>query len=177
MAERIAPEGGLVELRLRQTALFRVLAEDAKAMGALAGLCRTLHCKAGDTVVTEGETGDTMFLLGRGSVEVRKRIPHGEEYTVIELSESGEDFFGEQALIEDDQRSATVVCKTDCEFYAFSRREFIELGQRDPRLALLITRQIARVLCRRLRKANDDIVALFSALVDEVAESGGLRGT
>ncbi len=168
---------GSVEHHLSETALFRVVAEDTQALSALAKLCRREHFAAGDVVVREGDTGDKMYILAQGTVEVRKRTPHGESYTVSELSHTGESFFGEVALIEDDVRTATVVCKSDCELYVMSRREFVELGERDRKLGLVVTRQIARILCHRLRKANEDVVALFAALVDEVAESGGLRHT
>jgi hypothetical protein len=39
----------------------------------------------------------------------------------------------------------------------------------------LVTRAIAKELSKRLRKANQDMVLLFEALVGQVAESGGLE--
>jgi CRP-like cAMP-binding protein len=83
-------------------------------------------------------------------------------------------FFGEVGLIDKDKRSATVVCKTDCEFYVLSRENFLALGARSPSIGLIITRELTKIVCQRLRKANNDIITLFDALVEEVAQSGGV---
>ena len=55
-----------------------------------------------------------------------------------------------------------------------NRDDFTRLGEQDPRLGLLVTRAIGKELSKRLRKANQDIIILFEALVEQVAESGGL---
>jgi CRP-like cAMP-binding protein len=68
-----------------------------------------------------------------------------------------------------------VTAETDCEFLVIHRDKFIQLGEEDPRLGLVVTRAIARELSKRLRKANQDMVLLFEALVEQVAESGGLE--
>jgi CRP-like cAMP-binding protein len=83
-------------------------------------------------------------------------------------------FFGEIALLDPDERSATVRCKTNCDFYVLDRNQFIKYGNENPKIGLVITRELSRILCRRLRKSNNDIVTLFDALVEEVEKSGGL---
>jgi CRP-like cAMP-binding protein len=72
-------------------------------------------------------------------------------------------------------RSASVTAETDCEFLLINREDFTRLGEENPRLGLIVTRAIGRELSKRLRKANEDIIALFEALVEQVAESGGLE--
>ncbi len=84
-------------------------------------------------------------------------------------------FFGELALLDREVRSASVLAETDCEFLVINREDFNQLGEEDPRLGLLVTRAIAKELSKRLRKANQDMVLLFEALVEQVAESGGLE--
>lgn len=160
--------------RLRQTSLFKDAADEAAAFHALASLCKTEVFEQGRAIVQEGEMGDRMYIIKSGEVEVRKRTLHGESFTVSRLSAEGNGFFGEVALIDRDRRTATVIPVTRCEMYVIDRERFLELGDRYPRLALMVTRQISLMLCRRLRKADDDIITLFSALVQEVAESGGV---
>jgi hypothetical protein len=46
----------------------------------------------------------------------------------------------------------------------------MRFGNENPDLGLKITRVIAQKLAERLRKSNKDIITLFSALVDEVAD-------
>ena len=109
-------------------------------------------------------------------VKIHKRTPDQEPYTIVDLRDDEDVFFGELALMDKEVRSASVTAETDCEFLVIHRDNFIQLGEEDPRLGLLVTRAIARELSKRLRKANQDMVLLFEALVEQVAESGGLEG-
>ncbi|MBD3241375.1 MAG: cyclic nucleotide-binding domain-containing protein [Chitinivibrionales bacterium] len=160
--------------RLRETSLFKCAADEGAAFHALASLCKTEVFEESRVIVREGEMGDRMYIIKSGEVEVRKRTLHGESFTVSRLSAQDNGFFGEVALIDRDKRTATVTAVTRCEMYVIDRDRFLELGERYPRLALVVTREISVMLCRRLRKADDDIITLFSALVQEVAESGGV---
>jgi CRP-like cAMP-binding protein len=72
-------------------------------------------------------------------------------------------------------RSASVTAETNCEFLVINREDFNRLGEEDPRLGLLVTRAIGKELSKRLRRANKDMIILFQALVEQVAESGGLE--
>ena len=94
---------------------------------------------------------------------------------VTELSADMNIFFGEVALLDPDDRSATVRCKTDCEFFVLTRDKFVTYGDEHPKTGLLITREISKILCQRLRKSSADIVTLFDALVEEVEKSGGIQ--
>jgi glutaminase len=77
-------------------------------------------------------------------------------------------FFGEQALMDADQRSATVVAETDCECFVVKKEDFEALGGKNCHIGLVVTREIAKIISQRLRKANQDIITLFSALVTEI---------
>jgi CRP-like cAMP-binding protein len=93
---------------------------------------------------------------------------------VAKLSADMNSFFGEMALIDPDKRSASVVCNTDCEFYVIKRESFLALSAQYPAIGFAIFRELSKILCGRLRKANSDVICLFGALVEEVVESGGL---
>jgi len=56
---------------------------------------------------------------------------------------------------------------TDCEVWAIKRPDFINLGEQDAYLCLIITREIAKMLAVRLRKTNVDVITLFEALIQE----------
>ena len=66
------------------------------------------------------------------------------------------------------RRSATVVAEADCTLLAIERDRFHAFGDRHPARGLLVTRRLAERLAARLRRANEDVVTLFSALVHEV---------
>lgn len=61
-------------------------------------------------IVIQGEKGDDFYIIRGGNVSITKRPPGGgpEEY-VSELRRG--DYFGEQALLHEDHRLATVTAK------------------------------------------------------------------
>ena len=66
---------------------------------------QTVAFKAGDTIISEGDEGDTAFFIVTGSVEVT--IGHGPEARTVGTLTTGE-VFGEMCLIDPGPRSATV---------------------------------------------------------------------
>jgi CRP-like cAMP-binding protein len=162
--------------RLKRITLFKQIAGDNTAMEEIAGLFRTVTLPKGHRAISEGEDGDEIYVIKSGTVSVQKRTAQGEPYTVVELSADMNIFFGEIALLDPDKRSATVVCVTDCQFYVLAREKFLAYGDRNPATALAVTRELSRILCNRLRKANSDIITLFDALVEEVEQAGGIEG-
>jgi CRP-like cAMP-binding protein len=160
---------------LKQISLFKDLCDDDNAMEVIAHMFTTAAFGQGDTVFQEKIYGDSMYIIKEGTVEIIKKTMQGDSYVVANLSADMHVFFGEVALLDPDERSATVRCKTTCEFYVLTREKFLLYGDEYPHFGLVITREISRILCRRLRKSNADIVTLFDALVDEVEKSGGLQ--
>jgi hypothetical protein len=49
--------------------------------------------------------------------------------------------------------------------------DFVALGNKNPLIGLYITREIDKIISKRLRKASSDIITLFSALVTEIESS------
>jgi CRP-like cAMP-binding protein len=161
--------------KFRRVSLFQAFSDQADALSHIARLFTTIRCEAECAVVTEGQTGDAMYIVKSGTVEIVKKTKQGDPYTVAELSSDKNMFFGEMALIDQDRRSASVLCKTACEFYVLTREDFLGLGDAHPAIGLALTRELAKIVCNRLRKANSDVITLFDALVGEVAESGGME--
>ena len=166
-------EKAVVE-KLGKIKLFGTLKDDDERMTLLASIAKWQKCKAGDEVISEGMEGSELYILYRGKVSVHKRTLDREPYTIVSLRDYEDVFFGELALLDREVRSASVTAETDCEFLVINRDDFTRLGEQDPRLGLLVTRAIGKELSKRLRKANQDIIILFEALVEQVAESGGL---
>jgi CRP-like cAMP-binding protein len=160
--------------KLRHISLFDEIRDDSQALRLIADLVRLKKMARGKVVFEEGETGDELYIVKSGAVEIQKKTSQGDKYTVTSLPAEKNAFFGEVALLDRDRRSATVVCISDCEFYTLTRDQFIELGNAHAKIGLGITRAISRILCARLRKSSSDLVTLFGALVNEVVESGGL---
>lgn len=154
--------------KLKQIPLFSEIRKNQKSMEKLADICKTRYYKKGDIIIKEGETGDEMFIVMSGGVEILKRTRAGDDYTVVRLLAEHNVFIGELALIDDDTRSATVRASMDSDFLVIRKKDFVSLGNDYPKIGLTITRAIAKLLAGRLRKTNQDMLTLFDALVTEI---------
>lgn len=125
---------------------------------------------AGQPIIQEGETGDRMYIIQEGTVEVSrtltmkvaKRDFGQKEKTFIRLSSGF--FFGEMALIENDVRSATVTTITDCKLFVVLRDDFNPLCENFPEIGYRIFKNIAKTIAGRLRRTNQDVLKLTTAL-------------
>ena len=154
--------------KLKAIPLFAQIKDDPKSMELLADICKPRRYKSGDEIIKEGNTGDEMFIVMSGGVEIFKRTRAGDNYTVVRLMAEHNVFIGELALIDDDTRSATVVASCDSDFLVIQKKDFLALGNDHPNIGLPITRAIAKILSGRLRKTTQDMLTLFDALVGEI---------
>jgi len=154
---------------LQRLPLFAL--DDARALADLAAVCQIQESAAGEVILREGSLGDTMLVILSGRVRVERRTVHQDSFTVSFLEQ--DNFFGEVALLGRDRRSATCVAETDCEFLVIRRDDFVAFGDRHHAAGLVITRRVATRLADRLLAANEEILSLFTALVQEV--EGELR--
>jgi len=77
--------------------------------------------QTGEDVVTQGQEGDTFYLLKHGECEVLK-----DGVKVFHYKTEGE-FFGERALLENQSRAATVRATTPVTVLSLDRESFVEL--------------------------------------------------
>jgi len=85
----------------------------------------TLPVKAGDVVIRQGDSGDYFYTLHEGRCAVtRQDAPDGEEQLLAELHDG--DSFGEDALVSDAKRNATVSMLTDGLLMRLAKEDFIE---------------------------------------------------
>ena len=75
---------------------------------------RPREVAAGSVIIREGETGDSMYIMVEGEVEITKRLTleldedTPKERVMIRLKAEDGVYFGEMSLLENDPRSATV---------------------------------------------------------------------
>ncbi len=103
----------------------------------------TTSFPAGQYVVKSGESGQTMYIVMAGEVEIL------DGSIILEVAGPGS-MVGELALIDDEPRSASVVAKTDCQLVPVDRKRFQYMTQETPFFALAVM----KVLADRLRNKN-----------------------
>src|SRR5579871_5266561 len=114
---------------------------------------QSVRFKARETILSEGEPGDTAFLIVSGSVEVT--IGEGTKAKFVGTLDAG-DVFGEMSLIDPGPRSATVKAVADTECLVTSYDEFIATAQADPDRAITFM----KTMVRRLRQMNERMARL-----------------
>lgn len=168
MDEQKSLESDSLEL-LKTIPLFHSFSTQQDKLSALAALMTKRTVKKGSFLIQEGEIGKEMFILEKGEVEITKRTLENEQYTVAVLREQDHAFFGELALMDEDKRSATIKALRECDVLVLKRDDFETLGNSNPDIGLNIMRELAKIVCRRFRSTNQDVILLFEALVHEVS--------
>jgi len=107
----------------------------------------------GEAIIVEGESGNELFVIERGTAEVLVTREGGVRAQVATL-QAGQ-FFGEAALLRDEQRSATVVAVTECLLLVISANAFRAAAELDPSIADRLTTKLASRLTE-LNKAVSD---------------------
>jgi CRP-like cAMP-binding protein len=129
--------------RLRAIPLFAEL--DERALALIAGVAAEFEASAGHVLVERGQEGAGMFVLEEGTVIVD--LPGGHT-----LHRGPGEFFGELALLGGGPRTARVRAATAVRCLAIGRRDFAQLLESEPRIAVAML----PVLARRLADAATD---------------------
>jgi len=114
-------------------------------LAAISSVTEDVEYTENETVIRQGDSGDTVFLVAEGTVEVLKEKEDGTQ-RVLDRIDTG-DAFGEMALLEGSRRSATIRTLEPCRFLTLHKQEFNETVMEYPGIAL----KICAVLSRRIR--------------------------
>jgi CRP/FNR family cyclic AMP-dependent transcriptional regulator len=115
--------------------------------------------RRGETLVREGEPGESLHLVRSGRLAVRVSTSDGATATLTVMSAG--DSFGELALLGDHVRTATVVALEPGETLVLTRSSFDALRRSHPGVERVLTEALAR----RVRELS---AALLEALYEPV---------
>jgi type IV pilus assembly protein PilB len=126
---------------LKGTQLFRELDEDE--LQELAIRMKDRVYPPNTAIVREGASGDAMFIIKDGRVEVKKREPAlGVDLTIATLN--GGACFGEMALLTGKPRSATVLTTVATEVFVLEKKDFeAALIKKHHSISLSLNRMLA----------------------------------
>lgn len=117
--------------------------------------------KKNETVFSEGDVGETFYMILEGAVRISRIVPGMGEEALAVLRETA--YFGEMSLIDDEARSATVLVHETCKLFEISRRDLEDLLFVDRDLAYELLWNFVRTLSRRLRATNDKMTLLATS--------------
>jgi CRP/FNR family transcriptional regulator, cyclic AMP receptor protein len=148
-----SPRGADVDDILRRAGLFQGV--DPDAVEALASEFEIFDAVRGETLFTEGEPGESLYIVLAGKVKLGRRSPDGRENLVAVMGPS--DQFGELSLFDPGPRTATATVVTDARLARLPKAALQKWVQDRPQIAM----QLLRVVARRLRRTNTMLADLI----------------
>jgi CRP-like cAMP-binding protein len=139
---------------LREVRLFKDIA--GPELATLAGSLRQRPLRRGQVLFREGEVGEEMFFVLRGSILISKPVT-GRVEQVLDRIGPG-DFFGEMSLFDRSPRSATIQADSDVTLLVLDREALHRLTEQSPRAAAAFFHALVLVFIQRLR-ASGNLVA------------------
>lgn len=145
-----------IVLSLKPIEIFEDLS--VNELAAVASAIEEIAFDADETVIREGDPGDTLYLMVEGEVAVIKTEADGTELILDHIAEG--DHFGEMALFEDIPRSASIRTLKASRMLMLHKQEFNEMVREYPRIAL----NICRVFSGRIRKLHHKISTIEKSI-------------
>jgi CRP-like cAMP-binding protein len=139
---------------------------DPEAAETLAKELEYFEVRKGDVVFTEGEPGDSLYIVISGKIKVGRRAADGRQNLIAVMGPS--DMVGELSLFDPGPRTATATAITDSRVARLRKSALRPWLTNRPEIA----EQLLRVLARRLRRTNDALADLiFTDVPGRVAKS------
>lgn len=141
---------------LKQIDLFADLADDEFKVLEKHAVPRSFAKNT--IVVSEGDPTDSLYVIVTGRVKVYCSDESGKQVTLNDLKPG--DYFGEIALFDDSERSASVMTTEPCRFLVISKFAFNDALRSHPDIAISLIKH----LTRRVRDLTQNVKSL--ALMD-----------
>lgn len=116
---------------LRRCALFSRV--DDQTLAVCINSLRTRHYRRNETIFHQGDPGDSLYIIEAGAVKIVLPSPEGEGEAIIATLGPG-DFFGELALLDGAERSATAIAHQATTTHVLRRDAFGQLIDTVPAL-------------------------------------------
>jgi HEAT repeat protein len=134
-------------MTLKTISIFSETSEEV--LVDIAAIVKEVPVKAGECIFEKDDAGTCMYVIYEGSVRV-----HDGDFTLAELH--NRDFFGELSLLDPEPRSASVTALKDSLLLRLDQSTFYEIMAD----RIEVTREIIKILCRRLRTQNKLLATL-----------------
>jgi CRP/FNR family transcriptional regulator len=160
---------------LRKTTLFFDLPPgDVDRIGSISALRR--YGKR-DAIFREGDPADGFFVVVSGSVKVFKLSADGKEQ-VLHILEEGQSF-AEATIFEGGGFPASAEALVDCDLLFLPKRPFIELLEKNPKMAVRLLGSLSRWLKRMTDLVENlalrDVEARLVFFVSEEMNTRGVQ--
>jgi len=114
--------------------------------------------KDGETLITEGQTDNRLYIIDHGRIEVARAVQGGNWVTLAILKDG--DFAGEMGFIDGSVHSATLRSIGTTRILSLSRDSLESLIETHPHLVYKLMQTIIRVVHKILTRMNQQYVEM-----------------
>ncbi|MCU0612434.1 MAG: mechanosensitive ion channel family protein [Candidatus Eisenbacteria bacterium] len=164
---------------LQRVPLFAGLGDER--LSTLAAEASAVFYAAGEPLVRQGDTGDSLYLIQQGVADVSLAQADGPETTVARLAQG--DFFGEMSLLTGEPRGATVRAAEDRLVLVIRKEHLGPMLVENPVIAESLAKamerrqaeNLAKIATTRMVTEEERNEASFGAILKRVKGFFGLR--
>lgn len=138
---------------LANSSLFQNI--DYRDLETIAKYAKVKSAKTREVVCRRGDTGSQMFIIARGRVSLHTDSDEGKELGFGFMREG--DIFGEIALLDGGERTATVKAIEATELLVIEKRDFLAFLEKTPKVAI----QLLATMAQRLRRTDEHFEDIF----------------
>ena len=150
-----------------QTSIFPEV--EYSYISKLVNNCEQQSFKKGDLIFKEGDLGEQLYVIRKGSVKVSRAGARGDDIAQTYISAGN--FVGEMALFYEgeNKRTATVSAAVPCEMVVIDKKVFTDILRQYPEAKSRIEEM---VVSREVENITTDLLATEGALLDFVVGAG-----
>jgi CRP/FNR family transcriptional regulator, cyclic AMP receptor protein len=149
---------------LSRAPLFEALDEDAAR--ALRAIVTEVHLSRGQTLFSEDQEGDRLYVILEGKIKLTRTAPDGRENLLSVLGPS--EMFGELSLFDPRPRTASAIAVTEGRLAGMGHSDLWPFLKGHTEIGI----HMLRALAQRLRKTNETMADLvFTDVPGRVAKA------
>lgn len=126
---------------LKNIEIFKPFSDETKLL--ISQRAEVLRFDSSETVVKQGEVGDSLFVIEEGATSVFLKTDEQESFEVNRMGAGS--FFGEMALLTGQERTSTVVATTKTIIHKIEKSDILPFIQQEPS----ILRELSEILTQR----------------------------
>jgi len=164
---------------LKEIELFKPFSE--KDRNFIIERFKHLHYRAGQTIVQQGDVGNSLFIIVEGVVSISLEIENNQK---VELGRLGaENIFGEIALLTGETRSASVISLTDTHLLEIGKKDIAPLIEAQPEISKLLgevltqRKQMTHSILSNINNPEPENTEIPKRIVSKILNYFGLKSS
>ncbi|MBT3586889.1 MAG: cyclic nucleotide-binding domain-containing protein [Halobacteriovoraceae bacterium] len=125
--------------------------------------CVVASYETGDAIIKQGDSGSdiSVLLSGNADIQVEKE---GLIHKIATISKG--DLFGEMVLINETERTASIVANESCDVLIISYDNFYSFYKKNPKVFALMVLNVTRLVTKRLKNSNTVVENLSQKIAE-----------